>query len=391
MKKVLIVIMHLGMGGAEKSLVNFLNELPRGCGDIDLMLIKKRGALMAQIPDWVNIIDTPKELACMFGKKVYSMKGIALMLYRVWGTMLTRLFKAENQRVYYRWRKFYSSMIPNLGKQYDIAVSYLSGESMYYVAEKVSADKKVCWIHTDLIASNACEEEYHYYFNFFDGIVTVSNECVNSICQLCSEVADKVQYLPNIVSGKLIRAKAETAMEDMYRIPEGAFSITSIGRLEHVKGFDMAIKAAAILKEKQVNFCWNIIGDGSERENLEKLIAEHGLEKHVILVGLRENPYPYVKNSDLVVQTSRFEGKSIVLDEAKILGVPILATNYATVKDQVSPSEGWIVGMNPEEIADGIIHVISNPEEHQNVKTYLQEHEYGNVDAVKDYLECLGV
>lgn len=389
MKKVLFVIMHLEMGGAEKSLVNLLNELSPDVMDVDLLLIKRQGVLVKQVPDWVNIIDAPYELSCLFGGRAHNLKGLALMATRLWGSFGAKFFEKPNRRIYCRWQKFYSGMIPVLEKRYDIAISYLPDECMYYVAEKVSADKKVTWIHTDLIRLNADAEEYHHYFRFFDKVVTISDECVNSICSLCPEAADKVQCLPNIVSSNLIRARAEEKTEE--QIPSGVFSIVSVGRLEHVKGFDMAIKAAAILKEKQVSFCWNIIGDGSERENLEKLIEQNGLKNHVHLLGLKENPYPYIKKGDLVVQTSRFEGKSIALDEAKILGVPILATNYATVKDQVSPSEGWIVGMNPEEIADGIIHVISNPEEHQNVKTYLQEHEYGNVDAVKDYLECLGV
>ena len=389
MKKVLFVIMHLEMGGAEKSLINLLNELSPDDVSVDLLLIKQRGMLIKQIPDWVNIIDTPYELSCIFGGGAYDFKGVALLVRRIWGTIWTKLSVQRNCQCFFRWRQFYSWVIPSLKGKYDIAAAYLPEETMYYVAEKVSADTKISWIHTDVIACGAYAEEYHHYFRFFDKVVTISDECVNSICSLCPEAADKVQCLPNIVSSNLIRTRAEEHTEE--QIPSGVFSIVSVGRLEHVKGFDMAIKAAAILKEKQVSFCWNIIGDGSERENLEKLIEQNGLKNHVHLLGLKENPYPYIKKGDLVVQTSRFEGKSIALDEAKILGVPILATNYATVKDQVSPYEGWIVGMNPEEIAEGIIHVISNPEEHQNVKTYLQEHEYGNVDAVKDYLECLGV
>lgn len=388
MKKVLFVIMHLEMGGAEKSLVNLLNELSPDDIAVDLLLIKKQGVLMNQVPSWVNIIDTPYELKSLFGFNTDSAKGLALAAIRVFGTVWTKLFTKRNRRIFLRWKNFYSGAIPSFEKKYDVAVSYLPDESMYYVAEKVSADRKVCWIHTDVVACGVYPEEYHHYFRYFDKIVTISNECVNSICALCSEAADKVLCLPNIVSGKYIRAKAEEEAVPQ-KSPE-VFSITSVGRLEHVKGFDMAVEAAAILKEKQVPFRWQIVGDGSERENLEKLIAKNGLENHVILLGLKENPYPYVKNSDMVVQTSRFEGKSIVLDEAKILGIPILATNYATVKDQVSPNEGWIVGMNPEEIAAGICRVIENPEEYRQVKKYLWEHEYGSTEMIKAYLECLG-
>jgi len=388
MKRVLFVIMHLEMGGAEKGLVNLLNELSPNDISVDLLLIKRKGVLMKQIPDWVNIIDTPYELRCLYGGRIDSIKGMWLGIKRIVGTICSRACKERKQQHYWRWKTFYSNAVPNLEKQYDTAVAYLPEESMYYVAEKVTADRKVCWIHTDVMVSNVDEEEYHHYFQFFEEIATVSNECVNSICTLCKETTGKVRYLPNIVSSKLIRIRAE---ENISQTNEGVFSIVSVGRLEHVKGFDMAVKAAAILKEHDFNFHWYIIGEGSERGNLEKLIAQNGLENHVMLLGLKENPYPYIKNSDLMIQTSRREGKSIALDEAKILGTPVLATNYATVGDQIAPGEGWVVEMSPEKIAEGIIHVIQNPEERQKVQTYLRNHEYGNVDQVKNYLECLGV
>lgn len=388
MKRILIVIMHLEMGGAEKSLVNLLNELNAQDAEVDLLLIKKRGVLLKQVPDWVTIVDTPYELGCLFGGPVNSIKGLVLAAVRVFGTGVTRLFKVKNQRVYYRWRKFYSGAIPCLEKQYDVAISYISGESMYYVAEKISAERKIAWIHTDLLAANAYAEEYHHYFRFFDRIVTISNECVNSICSLCSAVADKVQYLPNIVSSKYIRSSAK---ENVSQTSSQAFSLISIGRLEHVKGFDLAIKAAAILKNQNVDFRWNIIGDGSERKNLNDLIVRNGLENHVFLLGLKENPYPYVASSDLMVQPSRHEGKSIAVDEAKILGVPILVTNYATAKDQITPETGWIAEMSPEKIAESIIYVIENKSMYQQVKQSLKNGSYGNVEEIENYRKCFGL
>ena len=389
MKRILFVIMHLEMGGAEKSLVNLLNEISADDFEVDLLLIKRQGVLLKQVPDWVNIIETPYELSCLFGGSINHFKGATLAARRILGTLCAKITQKRNQRICWRWQKFYSKAIPCLEKKYDVSVAYLPDESMYYVAEKISAARKVCWIHTDLIESDAYIEQFHHYFRYFDQIVTVSQGCVSSICSSCNEVIGKVQYLPNIVSSRYIRLKAKE--EDVAKPSNRSFLIVSVGRLEHVKGFDMAIKAAAILRKRHVDFCWRIIGDGSEREQLQKLITQSGLEESVFLMGLKENPYPYISCSDLVVQSSRFEGKSIALDEAKILGIPILATNYATVKDQVAPEEGWIVEMNPEAIADGIAYVIENTAERKNIKRYLQEHEYGNADVVKDYMECFGL
>ena len=107
----------------------------------------------------------------------------------------------------------------------------------------------------------------------------------------------------------------------------------------------------------------------------------------VCFLGIRENPYPYIKDCNIFVQSSRYEGKSVVLDEAKILAKPIIATSYPTVRDQIMDGkEGVIVGMTSEKIADGIEELIKNKEKRVFLSNYLAAHEYGNQDAVKKYM-----
>ena len=120
------------------------------------------------------------------------------------------------------------------------------------------------------------------------------------------------------------------------------------------KGFEFALDAALELKKSKVKFHWVVLGIGSLKEELEKKREELGVQDCFEFIGARENPYAYMKNADVLVQTSRFEGKSVVLDEGKILCCPIVTTNYPTVYDQINKDEGVIVGMNGKEIADGI-------------------------------------
>ena len=389
MKKMLIVIMHLGMGGAEKSLVSFLNELRPEEAEIDLLLFKKRGELLKQVPDWVNILDTPKELAVLYGAKPSGGKGFFHALVRLIGTLTANFFSGRGERRnFIRWKYFYSRFIPQLEKKYDIAVSYLSGESLYYVVEKVNAENKFTWVHTDYRASGGCPADDRKYFEKLEKIITISEKCVEVIQEAIPEVADKVVCLPNIVSSDLIRKKSLEFVPEEYS--EKEFKILTVGRLEKVKGIDLAVDAAGLLKEK-CSFVWYVIGEGSERGVITSRIKELGLEGKFVLMGVKENPYPYIKNCDLIVKPSRFEGKSIALDEAKILGRAIVATAYPAVGDQLTEKEGIVVDMSPDGIAEGILEMINNYECRRNIENYLECHEYGNVSVKKEYLEYFNI
>ena len=179
-------------------------------------------------------------------------------------------------------------------------------------------------------------------------------------------------------------------VDDAYQ-ERKSFKILSIGRLENVKGFDMAVEAAKILQDKKIDFEWLIIGEGSERKNLETLIGKYALNNKMKLLGLKDNPYPYLKGCDIVVQSSRFEGKSIALDEAKIFGKPIISTNYPTVYDQLSKDEGMITEMNPEAIAEGISALYYNESHLKLIKEYLKSRNYGNASDVNKYIYELGI
>lgn len=108
--------------------------------------------------------------------------------------------------------------------------------------------------------------------------------------------------------------------------------LLSIGRLSRQKGFDYAIDAAALLKKAGYRFKWYVLGIGGLQEELETRIQEKGVDDCFKLLGNRENPYPYIKNCTIVVQSSRFEGKSVVLDEAKILAKPLLSMDFVSIK-----------------------------------------------------------
>ena len=192
--------------------------------------------------------------------------------------------------------------------------------------------------------------------------------------------------LPNLTSSQVIRSLAKEFYPSEFK--RDMLNIVSIGRLNAQKGFEFALDAALELKKSKVKFHWVVLGIGSLKEELEKKREELGVQDCFEFIGARENPYAYMKNADVLVQTSRFEGKSVVLDEGKILCCPIVTTNYPTVYDQINKDEGVIVGMNGKEIADGILKILKDPHQYSE---YLSQHEYGNEKEIEGYYQLFNL
>ena len=172
--------------------------------------------------------------------------------------------------------------------------------------------------------------------------------------------------------------------KEKIEITKAEINLATVGRLNYQKGYDMAIEACKKLVEKGYDIRWNILGEGEERANLENLIKKYNLEYRFVLLGIKENPYPYVQNSDIYVQTSRFEGKSIAIDEAKILNKPILITNFTTVRDQISDGvNGLIVDMNVDSIVDGLETLIKDSNLRNKLKKNLANEELGTENEIE--------
>lgn len=389
--KLLFVIMHLHMGGAERSLVNLLSEIDYSQYEVDLLLIKKEGDLIRQLPQEVHLLETPYELKAVYSNSIDGIRGVKYFLARgmsvVCSNIWSKIHTCDVTAI--RWNQFYKRLIPQFEKKYDVAIAYLTGPSMYYVADKVNADKKIVFYHNDYFASNAMPNRPTDlpYFEKFDLIPTISDQCKQSLEKAFPDMKEKFTVVPNITSTKLIRLRADVFCPEEYKGKKNV--ICSIGRLNEQKGFDLAIQAAAALKKSGVSFGWYIIGEGEERKKLQELIANNQLEDCFFLLGIRDNPYPYLKNADVVVQSSRYEGKSMVLDEAKILAKPIVATNYTTVRDQLSDEEGLVVDMTPEGIEEGIRKMLTDAKMREIFEDYLQQRDYGNTDEMKKFYDAL--
>lgn len=386
MKKILFVMHALGYGGAERALVNLLNELPQDRYQADVLLFQRKGALMAQLPDWVRVLETPNELKRLYGPLKQAGKYVLPKLAGKGLAMLAR--RTRKAQSAWRWRHVYSRMIPKLQGHYDAAIAFSGSEIQYYVADCVSADKKIVFIHNDYRTAGYSAEDDAKSFGQMDTIVSISRQCVEVLEEIFPQYRERMLYLENITSSAVVKNRAQE-----FAPPEFAdtgYNMLSVGRLWAQKGFDMAIGAAAILKEQGVRFHWYVLGEGDLRESLQKQIDECGLTEEFRLLGARSNPYPYMLACDVLVQSSRYEGKSVVLDEAKMLGTPIVATAYPTVADQVADEqEGLVTEMSPAGIAAGIMRMLTDAALRSEIIAFLKGHEYGNQAEVVKYMKLL--
>lgn len=397
MKKILIVIHDMKLGGAQKSLLSFLTGLEDSQYgreyEIDLLVTQPVGELLSHIPQQVKRIAPSRELLWLsshFNKKLlqnFSFKGLRGELRWILGKRLGRFPKnlSSAQKMWECWK----NLIPALEDTYDVAISYIDGYPNYYVMDKVRAAKKVLWYHSQYQKQGYCPEFDGAYLENCDRVVTVSHQCRDCIVQAFPHLEQKIQVLENITLRQQVLSRSLEAGGEEFDICQAARLLT-VGRLHPMKGIDLAIEAAKCLKEKDIPFLWVVVGEGSERPKLEKMIEKYALQEQVLLVGARENPYPYMAKCDLLVQPSRVEGKSIVLDEAKILCKPIVATNYATVAASVTHEQtGLVVDMTPEGIADGICRLLQDHTLTDNITKTLAANPESNEEELTRYVQVM--
>ncbi|PEB56277.1 glycosyl transferase [Bacillus pseudomycoides] len=384
-KNILFVINNLNCGGAEKALISLLETIDYSMYNVDLFLFKHEGLFFNKIPQQVNLLEEP------FEYKYFDMpikkaimdcvkKGrIDIALARLCAGYI---FKNEENKARCEQRvwKYISRSLKTISKKYDVAIGYLEKNPVYFCIDNVKANKKIGFIHNDYDKLGMDPDIDMKYLDKLDKMVTVSEECARVLRQRFPAYKQKVEVMYNIVSPNIIN-KMSLEKVDMR---EKGIKIVSVGRLNYQKGFEMAIETCKGLNKNGYEITWYVIGEGEERARLEKMIEENNLRGMFILLGIKENPYPYIKNADIYVQPSRFEGKSIAIDEAKILRKPIVVTNFSTAEDQIKNEEnGIIVEMNSHAISEGIKKLIDNEELRNKLISNLLKEKLGTESEIE--------
>lgn len=386
MQKILFIIGNLDSGGVAKSIVNLLNVVDVQRYEVCLLVLSDtKGPFEQFIPADVRIIRDETMAAVIGGVgglKCLVMRGHLLLALGSILRMVISLFSKSRAGI------LLSKLLPAVEGEYDMIVDYNGQAQLYYMVDKLKAKRKVTFFHNDYKKWPYYEAADRKYFPKVDKIFTISQQCVQSLKEVFPKVADKISLMENISSPNVIYKQSKDGIDTVNT--KGVLLLT-VAHVCFRKGFDYAFEAATILKSRNIEFTWLFLGSISKEVSpYTDLIKEKGLSENIIFLGIKSNPYPYMEKADIIVHPSRYEGKSITLDEAKILCKPIVVTNFSTVHDQFEDGvNATICEMNGESVADAIATLIKDNTLRDAYISYLHEHTVDNSNEVQKLYQLL--
>lgn len=378
MGKILVSANDMEIGGIQKSLIVFVEYLVSLGHDIDLVLWQKGGVLRNKIPTSVNIIEIePSTTWKNIGKEKNVFKKIYLFISYLKFKFYALIIKKA-------WLFF-----PKIRKKYDVAVCYSqNGFPRFYIIDNVAADMKYLWYHHGSYDSfGAAHELDKKYYSEFNQVVTVSDSNKEMLQKYFSAITDKIVVIPNIINIDEVIRLAEDDVQD-FRRTEGYFNLVTVARFSKEKGIDLSIDIAIVLRERGLKFKWYFIGDGSSFLQIKEKIKKQNLEDFCILLGSKENPYPYMKHADLYIQTSYVESQSITVYEALVLKKIIVATNLPALNEALQKGKlGVLCTPATSSFVEAILLLLNDSIGRQKIVTAVENYTVQNERAYKQITE----
>lgn len=393
--RIFIAIHYMHLGGAEISLIGLLQALDPKKVDVDLFVYSHEGELMKLVPEYVNVLpEIPAYKMFESPMKEVLKKGhLSVLFARMKAKMRMRSYLRKKQTIDGSAIMGFlgeevSKVVPDINPsvEYDLAISFLTPHN--FVRDHVRAKKKICWIHTDYTRIDVNTELELPVWDSFDYIASISSEAAKTFLQVFPAFAPKIIEIENILSSSFVRHRAEEFKATELLTDKKYLNLLSVGRFCEAKNYDnvpdICKRILEILKDKNIDIRWYIIGFGTDENLIRQKIAEAGMQEHVIILGKKSNPYPYIKACDIYVQPSRYEGKSVTVREAQMLYKPVVVTNYPTASSQIQNGvDGVIVPLDNEGCAKGLAEFILDIEKQNHIIEYLKAHDYGNVEEVE--------
>ena len=364
-KNILFMMINMNIGGTEKALLNMIDEIDNTKYNVTILMLEKYGGFLDYIPSWVNIkyIDEYKDL-----KPLYNNPPMKSAIKLIKQGKLTKgltigvshlIYKITNDRsIYFR---YLLKECKNIEEDYDVAIAYAGPMDLisYYIINKVKAEEKIQWVHFDVTKIGINKFFAEKLYSKFDKIYVVSAEAKNKLDNLIPSLASKTEVFHNIVpKNKIIKMAEEgQGFEDEF----DGIRILTVGRLSHEKGQDMVIPIVSKLKLEGYPIRWYLIGDGNLRNECEKLIKKYNVENECVLLGTKLNPYTYMKECDIYVQPSRYEGYCVTTMEVKVFEKYMVVTDVNGIKEQINNNKkGLIVDISEDDIYENVKKIINN-------------------------------
>jgi glycosyltransferase involved in cell wall biosynthesis len=341
----------LNIGGAEKSTLRLMKLLCDNGWDVGMVLNIKGGKLEPQIDSRV---------------KVHYLRSLeAGLRYKSAKTFLQKILSLDDLVLYIATRVEERIKKYLLGfSKYDIAAVSLHGLDASLVCNYIKADKKLHWIRNDLSGCDPHKKAYNNiqkYQNCIDYYVCVSQTAYDSLVSLFANLKNKAVVIPNVIDASSMIENAKVD-EDVYAAFANKLKVVTVCRLsDKAKGLLRMVSVHKRLKDDGIDFLWFIVGDGEDKESMQKAIKQAGLEEDMILLGSKKNPYPYYKYADISATLSYYEGLCGAVNEAKILGKAVIATEFSGIYEQIENEKSGLIVQNSEDaIYEGLKRLLTD-------------------------------
>ena len=389
---ILIFSQAMELGGVERSLLGLLDAIDYDRYDVDLFLMRHSGELMPYLNPKAKLLPEIPQYASLAVPMASLVKSgqLGVLRGRLSGKLAARRFDGQHPSekpsvtaLTYS-HKYTLRFMPSIsGKTYDLVISFLTPH--YFARERVRAKKYAAWIHTDYTALTFDRSAELAMWEGYGAICGVSKQASESFRTVFPELAQKVRTVENILPRELTCKQAAMPQTDMPT--DDGISLLSVGRFCEAKNFDNVPDICRRLVADGLDVTWYLIGYGGDEPLIRQKIDEAGMQARVLILGKKDNPYPYMRACDLYVQPSRYEGKAVTVREAQLLGKPVVITGYATSGSQLEDGvDGVIVPMDNAGCAARIAALLRDPERMQQLSESCAKRDYTNsVEIEKIY------
>ena len=377
----------MACGGTEKAMIALLNSLDYNQIQVTLYLLFKEGPLLNDIPKQVDVqeIRFKKDKYRNYVSEIRGLNTIQTSYLK----LERKIFKILN-KVNYEDGTIFEAVLKQVivpDVEFDLVCDF-SGYGFFptIVAAKLFRAKQRCtWIHDEKCFWLKRVEKS---LDNFDRIFCVSISVKQNFLKMYPQYQSKTEVFYNLIDAQEIRNKANNSVVSDIMNEQNV--LLTVGRIVEQKGYDVAVKTALLLKEKNILFKWYFIGDGDKKEEMEELIRKFKLQNEVILLGRKDNPYPYMKKCTLYVQPSRNEGYPVVIVEARALGCVIVASDIPSIGEQIIDGvNGYLVQLDEKAFANKIEELLRDEEKREKVKKELQNEKIDYSDNIKKLYNLL--
>lgn len=352
MKSVLFHYPILNVGGAEKSTLRMLRALSDRGWQVTLVLTTGGGALESEIDPRISVIRLRPRA---FGEKFVAARGWVPKLRALpdlLGYLAMRIIAAAR-------------MIPFLFYRYDAAAVLLMGTSSGFVRRVVRAKVRAIWIRSDLSGADPTGRvvaALRASAREFDHFICVSEVARRSLLLAVPEASGKDVVIHNILAPDAMRACATEVPPPFDPAPGNGVNILTVCRLnDRAKGLVRMARVCRALKDKGLEFRWYIAGSGPDRDLLEAEITALDIGDRMSLLGELQNPFPAYQAADLVAMLSNYEGLCGVINEARVLERPVIATSVSGIEEQlVAEKSGLVVAQDDADIIAGMTRMLTD-------------------------------